>query len=675
MLNVLHELRGRFDRALPDIDDSLRLELLAMIRPSAEARFGDYQANFAMPLGKRLGRPPRDVAAEVVARLKIDDLCEPPEIAGPGFINLRIRSDWLAQRLRAASLDHRLGVARTTVQRTFVLDYSSPNVAKPMHVGHIRSTIIGAALDRTLRFLGHRVISDNHIGDWGTQFGMIIYGYKSFLDQDAYKHSPVAELGRLYRLVNTLVDYHASRAALEGAQRKVAEREAEFARLAAAPRQSSAAPTSTSAAAADKSTKADKAAKDAAKLLRRAETQLAEAREELAGLQRRLAAVETDPQLGPLARQHADIGQRVLAETAKLHAGDAENLALWRAFMPPCLGEIERIYRRLGVSFDHTLGESYYHDALEKTVNELVAWGLARESDGALCVFLPGHEAPLIVRKQDGAFLYATTDLATIEYRVRHWKPDAILYVVDHRQSLHFEQLFATARQWGFDRTEFAHVSFGTILGEDGRPFKTRAGDTVGLDSLLDEAVERALAIVSANDDARPEPELSAEQRQAVAEAVGVGAIKYADLVQNRTSDYVFSYDRMLAMNGNTATYMQYAHARVLSIFTRGNIDPGALRRSDAKVLLDSPAERALGLALAQFSEALDQMIQDYRPNMLTGYLYELAGRYSTFFESCPVLKAASDELRASRLLLCDLTARTLRQGLWLLGIDVVEKM
>jgi arginyl-tRNA synthetase len=333
------------------------------------------------------------------------------------------------------------------------------------------------------------------------------------------------------------------------------------------------------------------------------------------------------------------------------------------------------VYRRLGVSFDHTLGESFYHDALDRVVSDLTARGLARESDGALCVFLPGHEAPLIVRKQDGAYLYATTDLATIEYREREWSPDAILYVVDHRQSLHFAQLFATARLWGFDRTEFVHVSFGTVLGDDGRPFKTRSGDAVGLDGLLDEAVERAYAIVSENDNAKPAPELSEEQRRQVAEAVGIGALKYADLAQNRTSDYVFSYDKMLAMTGNTATYMQYAHARVSSIFTRGAIDAAALRHSAAPIVLATPAERGLGLALARFAEALDQMAADYRPNALTGYLFELANRYSTFFEACPVLKAENESLRNSRLLLCDLTARTLRQGLWLLGIDVVEKM
>jgi arginyl-tRNA synthetase len=337
---------------------------------------------------------------------------------------------------------------------------------------------------------------------------------------------------------------------------------------------------------------------------------------------------------------------------------------------------IQHLYDRLGVTFDETLGESFYHDRLAKVVGELRAAGIARESDGAECVFLEGYDAPMIVQKKDGAFLYGTSDLATIQYRQERWQPDALLYVVDHRQSLHFEQLFATAKKWGYDQIEFQHVSFGTVLGEDGRPYKTRSGDTVGLLGLLDEAVERAAAIVAANDDAKPGgAELSAEARSEIAKIVGIGALKYADLSQNRTSDYTFSYDKMLAMNGNTATYMQYAYARVRSIFRRGGIDAAALRKSGAKITLSAPAERALAVELLRFAAALEDVIADYRPNQLTTYLFALAGRYSTFFDQCPVLKAETEELRNSRLLLCDLTARTLKQGLALLGIDVVEQM
>jgi arginyl-tRNA synthetase len=309
-------------------------------------------------------------------------------------------------------------------------------------------------------------------------------------------------------------------------------------------------------------------------------------------------------------------------------------------------------------------------------VEELLRRGIAQQSEGAVCIFSESHGVPMIVRKQDGAFLYATTDLATLRYRMETWRPDAILYVVDHRQSLHFEQLFAAARRMGYTDVELQHVSFGTVLGEDGRPFKTRSGQSVGLEELLDEAVRRARQIVDANDDAKPDgPELSAEQRARVAETVGIGALKYADLSQNRTSDYVFSYDKMLAMNGNTATYMQYAYARVRSIFAKGGVDVDALRASGAPILLETPAERALGLELLRFGEALDLVVEDYRPNQLTGYLFDLANCYSKFFEDCPVLRAETPQLRQSRLLLCDLTARTIRQGLELLGIDVVDKM
>jgi arginyl-tRNA synthetase len=650
-MNILAELQNRFRAALASLTDEPE-SMLALVRPSQDPKFGDYQANFAMPLGKRLGRPPRDVAAEVVARLDVADLCEPPEVAGPGFINLRILRPWLEQALAGAVASDRLGIESAARPRIYVLDYSAPNVAKPMHVGHIRSTVIGEALKRTLRFLGHRVIADNHIGDWGTQFGMIIYGYKHFLDPAAYRASAVAELGRLYRLVNTLVEYDEGRQSLPELQRDVEEERAQVAAFAG---------------------RAE--TKEAAKALRKSEANLKEREASLVALEGWLAAVDGNPQLAKLAGAHPDIAESVLGETAKLHHGDPENRRLWQEFLPPCLADIERIYRRLGVSFDVTLGESFYNDRLAGIVEDLLRRGIARESKGAICVFLPEHAAPLVIRKQDGAFLYATTDLATIQYRVETWRPDAILYVVDHRQSLHFEQLFATARWWGYRDLELQHVSFGTVLGEDGRPFKTRSGETVGLEGLLDEAVRRAHEIVSSEQDKPTSGELPPSARGRVAEVVGIGALKYADLAVNRTSDYTFSYDRMLAMNGNTATYMQYAYARVRSIFSKGGVDADELRASGNRIHLDHLAERALGIAILQFSEALALATSEYRPNFLTAYLFELANRYSTFFEECPVLKAPSDESRASRLLLCDLTARTLRLGLDLLGIQVVEKM
>ncbi len=645
-MSILPTLKERFHAALQGMVDN-PAEMVELVRPSQDPKFGDYQANMAMPLKKQLGRPPRVIAAEIIARLDVADLCEKPEIAGPGFINLRLRTDWLVNHLSAAIGDERLGVEPVAQPRTFVIDFSAPNVAKPMHVGHIRSTVIGDSLCRVLRFLGHRVTSDNHIGDWGTQFGMILYGYKNFLDQAAYERNPVEELARLYRLVRKMMDEESSR------HTPCAEGQSD-------------------------------------------DNETSDGTDETSGSAH-----------GVCGLQASGVQAAVLAETAKLHAGDAENRRLWGEFLPNCQDEISRVYRRLGVSFDYTLGESFYHDRLATVVDDLLSRGLARESDGAVCVFFDGmetpaekgdsphlperpegccaqmgtvpffrSETPMIVRKKDGAFLYGTTDLATIRYRMETWRPDAILYVVDHRQSLHFKQLFAAAQLLGYDNVEFQHVSFGTVLGDNGRPFKTRSGDTVGLEGLLDEAVRRALEIVSANDDAKPDgPELSAERRQQIAERVGIASLKYADLSQNRTSDYVFSYDKMLAMTGNTATYMQYAYARVRSIFARGGVDVEALRASGSPITLNAPAERALAVELIRFSEALDSTVVDYRPNQLTAYLFDLANRYSTFFEQCHVLRAETEELKQSRLLLCDLTARTIRRGLELLGIEVVEKM
>jgi arginyl-tRNA synthetase len=670
-MNILAELRSRFAAALRGLVDDERVvgELAGLVLPSQDAKFGDYQANMAMALGKRLSKPPREVAAAIVERLEVADLCEAPEVAGPGFINLRLRDAWVAGVLKHASPDvERVGVEATRAPRTYVLDYSSPNVAKPMHVGHIRSTVIGDALYRVLKFLGHRTISDNHIGDWGTQFGMIIYGWKHWRDEEAFARAPVVELTRLYRRVNGLVEYFATRdEAIPAMQARISECERRVTEVEISPR------------AADANEQ-----KKQAKQIRQAEGALAEARADMAQLQAKLVEAEGDDEFMRRIKEHEGIGAAVLAETAALHAGDPTNRALWEKILPPCLKEIDETYARLGVSFDHTLGESFYEDKLGKVVADLKAKGLARESDGAMCVFVERYEAPFIVQKQDGAFLYATTDLATIQYRMREWCPDAILYVVDHRQSQHFGQLFATARLWGYDKVELQHISFGTVLGDDGKPFKTRSGSSVGLTGLLDEAVERAYKIVCENDDARPEALLSPEERRTVAERVGIGAIKYADLAHNRTSDYKFSYDKMLAMTGNTAAYMQYSYARVSSIFGKANAEFGlrvadlrqsAIRNPQSAISLDHPAERALGLAILQFSEALDRVVADYRPNLLTDYLFELAGKYSAFFENCPVLKAETEELRNSRLLLCDLTARTLQRGLNLLGIEVVERM
>ncbi len=619
-----------------------------------------------MPLKSVLNKAPRDIAAELVAAARLDDLCEPPEIAGPGFINLGIRDEVLARGLEAAIRDPRVGVAAASTPKTYVVDYSSPNVAKPMHVGHIRSTVIGDSLYRTLKFLGHRAIGDNHIGDWGTQFGMIIYGYRNFLDRPAYEANPVAELARIYRLVNQLVEYHEARAALPKVDAEVTAASAKVRELAARTEPDDA-----------------KLKKEFAKELRAAKDGLQASEEKLAGLHAKVKAVDDDQALSHLAREHAAIGRAVLEETAKLHAGDKENRKLWEEILPPCRDEIDMMYRRLGVRFDHTLGESFYHDRLAGVVESLRKHGIAQESEGAWCVFFDTIATPMIVQKRDGAFLYATSDLATIQYRMETWRPDVILYLVGTPQSLHFEQLFAAARRWGAalgawsDQVQLVHVAFGSVLGEDGKIFRTRAGGTVNLADLLDGAVNKALEIVSSNDDGKPGgAELSPAERQRVAEAVGIGAIKYADLSHNRTSDYVFSYDKMMATTGNTATYLQYAYARVRNIFAKGDVRIEALRDSGAPFQLTSPAERGLALEILRFAEALEATVSDYRPNQLTSYLYDqLAQSYSTFYEACPVLKADTPESRTSRLLLCDLTARVLKQGLELLGIETVERM
>ena len=665
-MNILVALKERFRPALSAlISDSAKVaELLQMIRPAQDAKFGDYQANFAMPLGKQLGKPPRDIAAQIISQVDLVDLCQPPEVAGPGFINLRLHDDWLAEQLNRAVPDDRLGIPPAEQPRTIVIDYSSPNVAKPMHVGHIRSTVIGDSLTRTLRFLGHRVISDNHIGDWGTQFGMIIYGYKYFADAAAYQANPVAELGRLYKLVNRLVDYRESVKALPALKDRLIQRMAEVERLKVQPQ--------TGDKAADK-----KAAQALSKAQDGANTQA----EEISAIESKITAVETDARLSKLAAEHANIDEAVLEETAKLHADDAENLLLWHEFLPFCRDEIARVYRRLNVKFDHEYGESFYHDRLAKVVEDLRKKGLAKDSQGAVCIFVEGSDTPMIVQKRDGAFLYSTTDLATIQFRLETWRPRAILYVVDHRQSEHFDKLFAVARLWGVSDVELQHIKFGTVMGADGKPYKTREGTVAGHESMLDEAVSRAGAVVAETD---TDGQLSPEQRREIAEVVGIGALKYADLSQNRASDYTFSYDKMLLMNGNTATYMQYSYARVRSIFAKGGFDPATLRvaqvarnlgSQEAKITLTHEAERALGLQLLRFAEALAEIEAEYMPHNLTTYLFDLAKTYSTFFEKCPVLKAESESLRNSRLLLCDLTARTIRLGLDLLGIQVVERM
>ena len=651
-MNLLAELRGRFASALQDLTDN-PAPYLDMIRSTQDRKFGDFQANCAMPLGKKLGQPPREVAQQIVDKLEISDLCEAPEVAGPGFINLKFNKDFLSSQIVGLADGDRLGIAPVSDPRTVVVDYSSPNIAKPMHVGHLRSSVIGNAIDRILRFLGHKVISDNHVGDWGTQFGMIIYGYKNFLDAVAFEKEPVTELARMYRLVNQLSDYHAATRNLPEKQEALTTQTTEL-------------EAATEAAGDDKKAK---------KQLKKLRSTVQATSDSIKQLQARIDAVEADDELKALAADHPDIARDARLETAKLHQGDAENCGLWDQFLPECHKVLAALYERLGVDFDETLGESFYQPKLAGVVEQLKSKGLAQESDGAVCVFVEGNDAPFIVQKGDGAFTYATTDLATIDHRVREWGANEILYVVDARQAEHFKLLFETAAMLGFDDVDFRHVSFGTIMGEDRRPFKTRSGDTVGLESLLDEAVKRARDIVDSNDDEKETPELDEETRARVAEIVGIGGIKYADLHHNRESDYVFSWDKMLAKTGDTATYIQYAYARICGIFRRGRIERTSIYESGVKIECSHDSERSLLVQLLQLHETLEGVTSDYRPNILTDYLFNTADTFSAFFRDCPVLKAETPELRESRLQLCDLTARTLQLGLRLLGIATAEKM
>jgi arginyl-tRNA synthetase len=630
-MNLLAHLQGLFADALKGLTAD-PAPYAAMVQPARDARFGDYQANCAMSLAKELGQKPRDVAQKIVDNLSLGDMLEKPEVAGPGFINLRLRSDWLAAQLQQIAGDERLGVTPASSCRTYVIDYSSPNVAKPMHVGHLRSTIIGDALARLLRFLGHKVISDNHLGDWGTQFGLLLYGYKHLLNRATFERDPVRELARLYVAVRNL-DQTFGTFSLGFTRYCKAE-----------------------------CFQADPLAEMARAFLQASRR---------TGQQEEDEEEEATP--NPITTAYRE-------ETAKLHSGDPENRALWEQFMPHCYAEIDKIYRRLDIHFDQTLGESFYQPMLAGVVGDLLKRRLARESEGAVAVFFGANEPPSLVQKRDGAFTYTTTDLATIKHRVEQWRPDAVLYVVDFRQGLHFKNLFDIARRWGVDRVELEHISFGSVLGQDRKPIKTREGGAISLEDLLNEAVARAELVYLRNQLAAAQrgeevSELTPEEQRNVFEVIGLGAVKYADLCQNRTSDYVFNWDKMMAMDGNTATYMQYAYVRNRGIFRKGNVDAAALRAAPPPVVVGTPEERALALQLLRFQEALDLAAAEYKPNRITDYLWDLCKAYSRFNTECPVLKAPTRELRQSRLLLCDLTARAIQRGLDLLGIRTVERM
>jgi arginyl-tRNA synthetase len=539
------------------------------VAATADPHHGDYQTNAAMVLGKKLNQNPRALATQIVDKLDMSDIGAPPEIAGPGFINFRLSSEFLADRVYRLGLDEWLGVERVEKPKTIVIDFSSPNIAKPMHVGHIRSTILGDALTKVARFLGHHVITDNHIGDWGTQFGMVIYGWKHLLVEERLVSDPISELVRIYR--------------------------------------------------------------------------------------------EADA----LTKKDSEILEECRRELVKLQQGDPENRGIWQRCVDLSIGEFSKIYDLLGVRFDYQLGESFYNQQLGRVVAELQARGVADVSDGAVVVWDRAlNEDPFIIQKSDGGYVYATTDVATVQYRMNEWYADAIWYVVGAPQQLHFRQLFSIARRLGY-KCDLQHVSFGSILGEDRKLMRTRTGESVSLLSLLTEAVDRAAAIV-----AEKNPELSGEERNAIAKIVGIGAVKYADLSQHRMTDYVFSWDRMLSLQGNTAPYLQNAYVRCRSIFRKS---PAPY--SEPKSLnLQEKAEVDLGKKILLFPDVVPAILDGFKPNVLANYLYELAAVFHGFYETCPVL-GAEPQVRDSRLMLCDVFSRLLRTGLGLLGIEVPEKM
>jgi arginyl-tRNA synthetase len=635
----------------------------AMVRGTSDPKHGDYQSNAAMPLAKSIDAKsnPRSIAQQLVQSLQIEDLCEPPEIAGPGFINLRFKDEFLLKSLQAMLGDERLGVTRATTTKPIIIDFSSPNVAKPMHVGHIRSTVIGDSLTRVLRFLGYPVITDNHLGDWGTQFGIIIYGYKHFGDPKVVDANPVPELAKLYRLTQSLIEYHAAGKTLATIDNAIEQADSELMRL-----------TEQMAGADAKEIK--KIEKSLSSSQKRADG----LREEKQSLAEKQAAIESDPITHKHALAHPGVADAVLHETAKLHQGDVENRQLWEKFLPHCQDEINRVYDRLQVQFDHTLGESFYHSMLADVVESLESSGLAKLSDGAMCVFLDGFDAPMIIRKKDGAFLYATTDLATMRYRRDEFDPSEVLYVVDTRQGEHFEKLFALADHMGLAQVKLVHVNFGTVLGSDGRPMKTRSGSLVGLESLLDDAVRRAREVVCDPERLiRFDPPMDETEQEAVSETVGIGAIKFADLSHHRTSDYKFDLEKMVALEGSTATYVQYQFARTQSILANAQFAESDVQAlvADAGLAWREPQERALALRLLQFEDALQATYQDYAPNQLAEYLIETARAYARFNDQCHVLSESDPAVKATRLMLVTLAGRTLQTGLGLLGIGVVARM
>ena len=552
----------------------------ALVRQSGKVQFGDYQANGIMPAAKKLGLNPREFAQSVLDKADLQDIAEKTEIAGPGFINIFLKNTWLAENINRAVQDPKLGVHNPEKQ-TVVVDYSSPNVAKEMHVGHLRSTIIGDAVVRTLEFLGNHVIRANHVGDWGTQFGMLI----AYLEKMENEHASEMELSDLEAFYRAAKKHY-----------------------------------------------------------------------------------DEDPVFAEKARNYV----------VKLQSGDEYCRTMWQKLVKITMQQNQHNYDRLNVTLTDkdVMGESLYNPMLPGIVEDLKKQGLAVEDDGALVVYLDefknkdGDPMGVIVQKKDGGFLYTTTDIAAAKYRYETLKANRALVFSDTRQSQHMQQAWLITRKAGYvpDSFQLEHKNFGMMLGKDGKPFKTRSGDTVKLADLLDEAIERAGVLISQKSTA-----LSEQEKADVIEAVGIGSVKYADLSKNRTTDYVFDWDNMLSFEGNTAPYMQYAYTRIRSIFNRSQIALSDVEQ--AQLSITDEKERALAIKLLQFEEAVQVVGKDGTPHVLCAYLYELAGAFSSFYEHCPILNNDDQQVKLSRLKLALLTERTLKQGLDLLGIKTVEKM
>lgn len=542
------------------------------VSPTNNEKFGDYQCNAAMELARTLKKAPRQIAQEFADAAELPDFVDKIEIAGPGFINFFLSNSALADYIQSLEDDPRLGVEQIGEGKTIVIDYSSPNVAKPMHIGHIRSTVIGNAIDRLYRFRGYKVVADNHLGDWGTQFGLMLIGFRNFADEEALKTAPVEELERIY-----VQSYNKS--------------------------------------------KEDETWRDQAK-----------------------------------------------TELVKLQQGDAENRALWEKFIELSIEEFSTIYDRLGVTFDLYRGESFYNDRLPKIIETLEEEGLATESEGALIVDLEEEGMPVcIVRKSDGGYNYATTDLATVEARVEEFRPERIIYVTDERQQLHFRQFFTISRKLGIN-TNLVHVWFGLMRLPEAT-FSTREGNVIKLAALLDEAEDRALEMVKTSS-----PDMPEEQQKDLAKAIGIGAIKYTDLSQNPQSLVTFTWEKALNMEGNSAPYLQYAFARISSVYDKYHEQFPDADISNCSINIEQNIERKLALKLSRFSAAVQAAAENYRPNIMADYLYDLAQIYSSFYQNVPFLKAP-EGVRESRIRLCRITARILQQGLYLLGIETRQRI